>query len=285
MVHKGCWFAHWFRGSYEHKEGPGKGRKGFPYSIRQGQIDRARKHSDDLWLNDKWPLQTRNFSWLVDKFKPPTWEEKNVDYATIESREDLFVPMYKHLHRGKRDTSWRGVNILKFPSDLALYQEVIHETRPEVIVEIGTKFGGSALFFQDMLDLNGAGGKVITIDILDQVREKDTRIEYLISSSLDKELIKDIKKRVMGRRVMVVVDGNHNRRHVKWELYHYHAMVPTGMYLVVEDCYIEKNGKLKKYGPCEAKEWFLKTKRGFEEVDRCERYLVGVTMGGWLRRI
>ena len=72
------------------------------------------------------------------------------------------------------DCKWRGQVIQKFPMDLMLLQEVIYENRPDIIVEIGTKYGASALFLQDILDLNG-GGKVVTIDIKDQVKE-----EYLL---------------------------------------------------------------------------------------------------------
>lgn len=287
MVNKRTWFAHWFRGKYEHDNG----RKGFPYPIRQAQINKARKYSDDLWRNNKWHKQTRTFEWLLKKFKPPTWEEINVDYPTVESRGELYAPLYNHIHRGKRDTTYRGTQILKFPSDLLMYHEAIYDTDPEIIVEIGTKFGGSALYFQDQLDMkakdNGDGvtpGRVVTIDKLDQVANKDPRIEYIVGSSIDKDVIKKIEQITKGKRTMVVIDGNHNRRHVKWELQHYHNFVPSGQYIVVEDCYIERDGKIMKYGPCEAKEWFLESKRGFEQTDHCAKYLVGVSMGGWVKR-
>ncbi len=32
--------------------------------------------SRDLWLNNKWPLQTRPLAWLIEKFAPtPGWHE------------------------------------------------------------------------------------------------------------------------------------------------------------------------------------------------------------------
>jgi len=63
-VNKKTWFSHWFRGG---------GGPGFPYKISGNQVERVRKYSRDLWLNDKWPLQTRKFQWLLDKFDPPGW--------------------------------------------------------------------------------------------------------------------------------------------------------------------------------------------------------------------
>jgi len=64
MVDKHTWFAHWFRGG---------GGPGFPYPISGNTIERVRKYSRDLWLNNKWEKQTRTFQWLIDKFDPPGW--------------------------------------------------------------------------------------------------------------------------------------------------------------------------------------------------------------------
>jgi hypothetical protein len=45
------------------------------------------------------------------------------------------------------NTRWMGVVLYKFPTDLWVYQEIVHETRPTLIIETGTAHGGSALFF------------------------------------------------------------------------------------------------------------------------------------------
>src|SRR5262245_45794623 len=44
-------------------------------------------------------------------------------------------------------TTWLGVPIEKLPLDLFVFQEILYETRPDVIVEAGTFKGGSAYFF------------------------------------------------------------------------------------------------------------------------------------------
>lgn len=63
-VNKKTWFAHWFRGG---------GGPGFPYPISGNTIERVRKYSRDLWLNNKWEKQVRPFQWMIDKFDPPGW--------------------------------------------------------------------------------------------------------------------------------------------------------------------------------------------------------------------
>ena len=41
------------------------------------QVGKARKHSKNLWLKDKWPQATRKLSWLIEKFRPiPDWHSE-----------------------------------------------------------------------------------------------------------------------------------------------------------------------------------------------------------------
>ena len=61
-------------------------------------------------------------------------------------------------------TSWMNVPCWKCPLDTWIYQEIMAEIRPDLIVETGTAFGGSALFMAHMMDILGKG-EIITIDI------------------------------------------------------------------------------------------------------------------------
>lgn len=271
-VNKKTWFAHWFRGSYQHDNG----RKGFPYSISQRDIVAARKYSKDLWLNNKWDKQTRNFQWLLDKFEPPGWTMDK--YPTEESRLPLFTEMYRHIHKRQHDSSWKGVQLLKFPTDMILYSEVIHEEKPEAIIEIGTKFGGSALFFKDLL---GPKGVVVTIDIKDQVKKKADGVHYIVDNSRDKRTINAVARLVDGKRTMVTIDGDHNRIAVKWDIQNYKQFVSVGQYLVIEDCYTDRG----LWGPGQARDWFLGHDSSFKQTNLCKKYIVGMTMGGWLKRV
>ena len=49
--------------------------------------------------------------------------------------------------------------------DLWNYQEIIHERRIEWIIETGTRHGGSALYFADLLTARDALGLVISVDV------------------------------------------------------------------------------------------------------------------------
>ena len=51
-----------------------------------------------------------------------------------------------------QNTFWLGISIAKCPLDLHIYQEIIFELKPNVIIECGTAYGGSALYLAFICD-------------------------------------------------------------------------------------------------------------------------------------
>ena len=267
-VNKKTWFAHWFRGG---------GGPGFPYPISGNAVDKARDYSRDLWLNNKWPLQKRPFNWLINKFDPPGWE-KNMEKEKIDELNKFF---YRHIHIMRREPEWRGVRVIKMPTDLLLYQQVIWQNKPDFIIDIGTKFGGSALFFADMLQLVGKG-KVISIDKYPVQKVKDERVIYLEGGSTSDEILAKVREIVGSGSVMAVLDSDHRRPHVKRELNIYAQIVTKGQFMVIEDCY-DRNANLA--GPGEARDWFLKVNKEFKQTNLDNQFLIGFCRGGWLQKV
>ncbi len=108
--------------------------------------------------------------------------------------------------------SWCGVRTLKLPSDMWNYQEIIYERAIQHVVEAGTRHGGSALFFAQVLP---AGGLVISIDIDDsarQVRAHD-RILFLLGSSADPDIVEEALERLGPERgpLFLILDSDHSR--------------------------------------------------------------------------
>src|ERR1700741_1584654 len=77
---------------------------------------------------------------------------------TIDSK----VPVEMRLDQRLRDywmervaqhtkDSYAGIPMSKFPEDLRTYEHLIWQTDANTVVEIGTQFGGSALWFRDRL--------------------------------------------------------------------------------------------------------------------------------------
>ena len=185
-------------------------------------------------------------------------------------------------------TSWLGVPLSKNPLDLWVYQEILWEVRPALVVETGTYRGGSALFIASILDLVGKG-RVVTIDIaVEKDRARHPRIEYVHGSSVAPETVALVARRAAeaGGPVLVVLDSDHHAPHVRAELDAYHRFVTPGSYLIVEDTNVNGHPVWRSFGPgpMEAVAAFLPMHPEFS-VDRTrERYLVTHNPGGYLCR-
>ena len=77
---------------------------------------------------------------------------KRLDRAAVSRAHDVL-----YLSDAWTDATWLGAQALKNPLDLWVYQEIMVETRPELVVETGTYRGGSAFFLASICDLLGAG--------------------------------------------------------------------------------------------------------------------------------
>jgi cephalosporin hydroxylase len=187
-------------------------------------------------------------------------------------------------------THWFGVHCVKSPLDLWIYQEIVHETRPDLIVETGTWLGGSAFFFASLLDLIG-NGRVISIDLEPTSSEWPThrRIDYWGGrSSVDAGLLGDVRRETRDHTVMVVLDSDHRKEHVLAELDAYAPLVSPGCYLVCEDTAINGHPIFAAHGPGPAEalmEWLPEHREDWEVDPRREKFLMTFNPGGFLRRI
>lgn len=187
----------------------------------------------------------------------------------------------------RADTHWLGIRTDKNPLDLWIYQELLHELRPDLIVETGTAFGGSALYLSSICDLLGHG-KVVTVDIIEQEgRPQHPRLEYVTGSSIAPEIVEAVKRRVEpGGTAMVVLDSNHKRDHVLEELRLYAPLVTPGSYIVVEDTILNGHPVSPEFGPgpMEAVDTFLAETDEFEVDRRREKLYLTFNRKGYLRR-
>lgn len=184
-------------------------------------------------------------------------------------------------------TSWMNVPCSKCPLDLWIYQELIVETQPDLIIETGTHLGGSALFIAHMLDIIGKGG-VITIDILDNpARPIHPRIKYVTGSSADAMLINSLLSTHANARKLVILDSDHSKHHVLAELNILAPHVGVGSYLIVEDTNINGHPTYPAFGegPFEAVEEFLRTNGKFIVDESREKFLMTFNPRGFLKRI
>jgi len=183
-------------------------------------------------------------------------------------------------------TYWLGTRTAKNPLDAWVIQEIISETRPEMLVETGTNFGGSALFFASVFDFLGAG-EVVSVDLrpVSSAFPVHPRVTYIGGrSSTDPKVLAEVRSRVEGKRTMVVLDSDHSSAHVLRELELYSPLVSPGLYLVVEDTATDTYfGKAD--GPTGAVRDFLAKSNEFTVDSDREKHLITFNPGGYLRRV
>lgn len=156
---------------------------------------------------------------------------------------------YDNRQRTWLNTRWRGVQVQKLPLDLWLYQEILHNKRPDVIVETGTMMGGSALFMADLCELIGTG-TIVSIDTVDRSnRPTHPRIEYVLGSSTDPAIVEGVRAGCEGKTVMVILDSDHAASHVAAELEVYAPLVTPGFHLIVEDTNVFGHPVNIEHGP------------------------------------
>lgn len=186
-----------------------------------------------------------------------------------------------------KNTFWFGVKTLKCPLDLWIYQEILFDLKPDLILETGTCHGGSAFFLASICDLLGHG-RVVTIDI-DPKENRPThkRVRYLHGSSIAQNTVSLVQQEVSGSQtVLAILDSNHTKAHVLEELKIYSRFVTPGSYLIVEDSNINGHPVVPEYGPgpMEAIEEFLATTQDFSIDKAKEKFYLTYNPRGYLRK-
>ncbi len=184
---------------------------------------------------------------------------------------------------------WMGIPMLKSPLDSWIYQEIIAETRPQVLVELGSHSGGSTLYFAQLFQLLGEG-EVLSLDIdRSRYQARHERIVEITGDCSDPAILAQVQARCAGKRCMVIHDADHRREAVLRDLELYGPLVSPGCYLIVEDGILDlfpasdHFGHLSE-GPLPAIEDFLAGHPEFEVDQGRERYLMTYSPRGFLRR-
>ena len=209
-----------------------------------------------------------------------------VQEAVVERFHQLYYSSADRTWRGA--TTYRGTTIWKCPLDLWLYQELLSELRPGLIVETGTAFGGSARYLGDLCALLGTG-QVLTIDTQAfPGRPEHPRVTYVAGSSTSPEAVAEVERRLPpdGSPVLLILDSDHTMAHVREELRVLAPYVTPGSCVIVEDTNVNGHPTYPTFGPgpMEALEDFLRTTDEFSVDPLSEKFFMTFNPCGILRR-
>ena len=198
--------------------------------------------------------------------------------------------------------NWCGVPIIQNPEDIVAMQEILWETRPDVVIELGVARGGSLILYSSVLALIGKGRVVgVDIDIRPHNREVieshplSDRIALIEGSSTDPSVLENVRTHIgEADRVAVILDSDHTHEHVLNELRLYAPLVTPGQFLVVADTVVEEipeqGHRPREWGPgnnpMTALREFMRESNGFvEDAWINAKLLLTSSPGGYLRRL
>lgn len=225
----------------------------------------------------------------------------------VEVRLDEDVRSYfrKRLEQHTHDR-YAGIELQKFPEDLRVYEQLIWESRANVVIEIGTLHGASALWFRDRLRTFARYGRiaaayrVISVDVdhsharaaLDAADPRWAETIELVTADIRHPATADLVENLLlpSDRCFVVEDSAHVNETTRAALDAFASAVPDGGYFVVEDGVVDvEELRFPEYprGVLPAISEWLATERGgaFAQRRDLERYGLSCHPGGFLQRV
>jgi cephalosporin hydroxylase len=208
----------------------------------------------------------------------------------LEDALDMTVrELMEHLHkRLVFDTKYQGIGAMQSVVDFWKYQEIIHQCRPDVLIEIGNFVGGSTLALAHIFDAQGSG-RVIGLDLdhsgVPTRVSEHPRIRLLEGDACaNLEQVQELIE--PGERVMVIEDSAHTYDNTLNVLQTFSPLVTVGQYFIVEDtvCHRGVDDGPASPNAYEAVEDFVAANPDFEIDRECEAFIITWNPKGYLRR-
>ena len=279
-------------GGYLYIQAPSNG----PYHGWPG--DNWRFYIDSWKALEKWGRKNNYDIELIDHYidetTPPSPNEGdriwNDSVAIYRKRQNkVFDVSLKSIETGHLRYEYRGVPTHKCPFDYVLYQMIINEVKPDLIIEIGTFKGGSSLYYADLMN-NIGHGEIHTINIYDDVNDQLVINHPRIKRFFDGYQNYDLTQLKNFDKIIVIDDGSHNSQDVLDAFKKFESLVTLNSYYIIEDGILSELGYNDGYdgGPLKVMDSILEYNNKFI-IDRkwCDFFGHNATFNpnGFLKRI
>ncbi|MBI4224879.1 MAG: hypothetical protein HY617_00965 [Candidatus Sungbacteria bacterium] len=198
----------------------------------------------------------------------------------------------RSIFKGHLRVTYRGIPAIRCPFDYVLYQMLIFDVKPDLIIDIGTNMGGGTLYMADLLNAIGHG-TIHTIDLIaqaDPIIKSHPRIQTFIGGWQNY----DLAQANGFKKILVIEDGSHMYEDSIGALRKFSPLVSIGSYYIVEDSIVselaDKKTVMRNYhgGPLRAIREFLASTDAFE-IDKtyCNMFGLNATfnINGYLKKL
>jgi cephalosporin hydroxylase len=211
-------------------------------------------------------------------------------FPHIEERMTMTAREWLNYHftMQRNFAGYLGHTVLKTPFDWIVIGDIIQDTEPDILIEIGSGSGGYTLWIANLLDAMQSKADIISIDLKDTASKSvhHKRIKWLVGDAIAQETISQVEKLRDGRRGMVLEDSDHKYHTSLALLQAYERFVAIDNYFVVEDTIVEFLDLPPFPGPLKAVREFMDVHKGKFVIDRTrEKYIFTHNPMGYLLRI
>lgn len=167
----------------------------------------------------------------VQRAKRPALHPEQRSYQSSAPRTVL-----QSIQNASHNYSYRGVPMIKNCFDFALYPLLFWNIKPKTVIEIGTKDGGSALWFADMMNNFGIDGKIYSVDIVKVSKVSHPRVTFLEGNGRKLETVftPDFLHS-LPRPLLVIEDADHSYETSIAVLNFFHSVLGPDEVIVIED--------------------------------------------------
>lgn len=159
--------------------------------------------------------------------------------------DDSFLKSYQE---GVMSYEYKGIRCLKSPIDIAIYFRLIWDLQPKTIIEIGSKFGGSAMLLADICAMYDFETRIYSIDVKPP-NKKYRNVSFLkgnvnaLGLQFDESFLTKLP-----RPLLVIEDSAHTYEGCLSALNFFSNVLLKGEYLIIEDGILEEMGWADRYG-------------------------------------
>lgn len=193
------------------------------------------------------------------------------------------------IYYGHQKITYKGIKAIRCPFDYVIFQMILHEVRPDLIIEIGTNNGGSAVYLSDLMDSFNIEGEIHSIDINDDAKENIKGYDriHLFTDGWENY---DLSITEKFKKILVIEDAAHTYSCTLGAIEKFAGVVSKDSYLIVEDGIVDDLGIRDKFegGPLRALREFLPKHPEFAVDKRwCDMFGKNATfnVNGYLKKI
>lgn len=193
------------------------------------------------------------------------------------------------VYQGHYKVTYKGVTATRCPFDYVIYQMIIGEIRPDLIIEIGSYAGGGAMYLADLLKIYDIDGRVHAIDINDRALKNIGEYPGITFFTQGVENYDPVQTQGF-RKILVIEDAAHTYACTKMAMDKFADIVSVGSYLIIEDGIVNALGMEKDFsgGPLKAIREFLPAHPQYiPDRKWCDMFGKNATfnVNGYLKRI